>query len=108
MASCHYEVTRPFVLFAFPSYYPRGGALDAVGAFYTVDEARKALEELIVRGFGPTRYEFAHVLDVRTGKIPYAWEREPSYGDEPIHEWIPETVSSEPWLGTVEDPWSTE
>lgn len=35
---------KPFVLFAFDDYYPRGGSYDVVGTFATLEEAKDAAE----------------------------------------------------------------
>ena len=42
---------KPFLLFAGPSYYPRGGAADFISAHDTLEEAQASVPERIADGW---------------------------------------------------------
>jgi hypothetical protein len=65
------------LLFAGPEYYPRGGALDLVGVFDSMDAARKAADDL--PGDPPDGgmpAVWAHVFDLGEARIVVKWERD--------------------------------
>lgn len=98
---------KRYVLFAHPNYYPRGGALDAIGSFADLEEAVTALP---APGGGDEsgrqEFEYAHILDIKTGLIVRAWERQPYHN--PPEPWVETQLAPVPWPGTLEDPWETQ
>lgn len=58
-------MTKKYLLFAGPFYYPGGGWEDFIGSYRSIDEAKKAFDEQCEKH---SDINWAHIVDVDTGK----------------------------------------
>jgi hypothetical protein len=76
---------KRYALFAYDTYYPRGGWNDSKGVFDTLDHA-KAIGDAL------DTHDYYHVVDLMTGTVVYKAER--YYDDSVLDE---HGLSSERW-----------